>query len=667
MTQEITFLIVPKTKRKLLSVNKMIYISLALGSAIFIAILIRIRLNLKDFSACVSQVLIGVWLMEIVLILPIFLKTYSFAPALISSFLYGLKCLAGRQSIDLIFDSGLNGAPRLLYHSLHYIAFVAAPVVTSSLIISFFGDVSDRIRYWLTFSTKCHVFSELNDEAIILAKSIKTKNKKNVVVFCNTKNIDNAQKKQARDIEAILLHTTSDKLKILKRYREISFYQINSNEDENIKNSLLLMTEDPEKDFKRGESEDIRIFAFISSYTKTQLLESVDSGHLKVYIINVTLLTCYNQLKEKTLYQNCRKNNNIVSALIVGAGDTGLEFLKAICWCGQILNCGLEINVFDKDAVKIEKEFFAACPELHLDEYAIRFVGSDATCTDFEEKLNAYCKKTSYAVLSMTDDDLNIDTALYLKGYFLRSNLEAARNPIINARVRNQLKHEHLFNFTSSKEINLFGSLVNTYSIDNILDSKMEQMAKSIHCYYSLTRGNKLDEKTKKEVGEEAMKDYYSKEYYRRSSMANALHIQYKLFSCNIMKADENKLTSKHAEEYHSLISADAGLKEQLAQLEHRRWNAFMRSIGYRSIEASKIHYYTQKGQKKSYIHEVALLHPCLVEWDALKNVSKVVSEATGCPVDFEKADYTMVEAVPDIINQILKDEDEKQIESEGV
>lgn len=638
----------------------MIYISLALGSAIFIAILIRIAVKSKDFSACVSQVLIGVWLMEIVLILPIFLKTYSAVPALISSFLYGLKCLAGRQSIDLIFESGLNGVPKLLYHSLHYIAFVAAPVVTSSLIISFFGDASDRIRYWLTFRTTCHVFSELNDEAIALADSIKNKNENNIVVFCNTKNINNVQKKQARNIEAILLHTTSDKFKILRRYRKISFYQINRDEDENINNSLLLIKNHREIDCKGSESEGIMIFAFISSYTKTQILESVDYGHLKVYIVNVTLLTCYNQLKKVTLYQNCRENN-IVSALIVGAGDTGLEFLKAICWCGQILDCGLEINVFDKDAVKIEKEFFAACPELHLDEYAIRFVSSDATCTDFEEKLNAHCKNTSYAVLAMTDDDLNIDTALYLRGYFLRSNLEAVRDPVINARVRNTMKNEHLF-FISNKNINLFGSLDDTYSIDKIVDSKIEQMAKSIHSYYSLPHDNKLDEKTKKE----AMKDYYGKEYNRRSSMANALHIQYKLFSCDVMKAHENKLTFTHSEEYHSKISANAELKTRLAKLEHRRWNAFMRSIGYRSIEASKIHYYTQKGQKKSYINTVALLHPCLVEWDELENVSKVVSEATGCPVDFVNADYTMVEAVPIIINQILKDEDEKQIEVVG-
>lgn len=644
-----------------MSVNKMIYISLALGSAIFIAILIRLAVKSKDFSACVSQVLIGVWLMEIVLILPIFLKTYSVVPALISSFLYGLKCLAGRQSIDLIFESGLNGAPRLLYHSLHYIAFVAAPVVTSSLIISFFGDVSDRIRYWLTFRTRCHVFSELNDEAISLAESITSKKEKSVVVFCNTKNTDNVQKKQARDIGAILLHTTSDKFKILRRYHEISFYQINRDEDENIKNSLLLIEQYREIDFKGNKG--IMIFAFISSYTKTQLLESVDYGHLKVHIVNVALLTCYNQLKKETLYQNCRENN-IVSALIVGAGDTGLEFLKAICWCGQILDCGLEINVFDKDAVKIEKEFFAACPELHFDEYAVRFVSSDATCTDFEEKLNAYCKKTSYAVLSMTDDDLNIDTALYLRGYFLRSNLEAVRYPIINARVRNTMKNKHLLsrdNFISSRNIILFGCLDDTYAIDNILDSKIEQMAISIHCYYSLPDNVKPEDKDK------AKKDYYSKEYNRRSSMANALHIQYKLFSCEVMSADENKLTFKHSEEFHSLISANAEVKTRLAKLEHQRWNAFMRGIGYRSIEASKIHYYTQYGQKKSYINTVALLHPCLVEWDELENVSKVVSEATGCPVDFVKADYTMVEAVPVIINQILKDEDEKQIEGEGV
>jgi hypothetical protein len=57
-------------------------------------------------------------------------------------------------------------------------------------------------------------------------------------------------------------------------------------------------------------------------------------------------------------------------------------------------------------------------------------------------------------------------------------------------------------------------------------------------------------------------------------------------------------------------------LLHEMAWLEHRRWNAYMRSMGFRSTCKSEYSVYAAIDNKGSYKQMDLKLHPCLVECD---------------------------------------------------
>ena len=71
------------------------------------------------------------------------------------------------------------------------------------------------------------------------------------------------------------------------------------------------------------------------------------------------------------------------------------------------------------------------------------------------------------------------------------------------------------------------------------------------------------------EVGEIG---FLNNEYQRRSSSASAIHVKYKAFSVGLNDSAEDYEDKEKIEMY----------MDYLAWLEHQRWNAYMRGIGYK-------------------------------------------------------------------------------------
>ena len=100
--------------------------------------------------------------------------------------------------------------------------------------------------------------------------------------------------------------------------------------------------------------------------------------------------------------------------------------------------------------------------------------------------------------------------------------------------------------------IDFIGDLKTSYSEKVVINSTLEAEALKTHMKYS----NSIED------------DFWSFEYNYRSSIASAIHKRARIL-CNIPGADkkESDLTSEEC--------------ETIEKLEHRRWNAYMRSEGY--------------------------------------------------------------------------------------
>ncbi|MBO7217985.1 MAG: hypothetical protein J6V50_04715, partial [Clostridia bacterium] len=194
------------------------------------------------------------------------------SPALysvISSLLYSLKAISGRQDIAQIESIALTGVLKSVYIYTAYIMFALSPVLASSLIISFIGDTGEKIRFYLSFSKKCYIFSEINENSLALAKTLKDEKKK-TLVFCNAKGADKNLISAAKALGGITLYAPANKVRLSKRFKKYEFCFLSENEDGNLRlaEDFILRKDSLQK-------YDISINAFVKSGANIEVLESI--------------------------------------------------------------------------------------------------------------------------------------------------------------------------------------------------------------------------------------------------------------------------------------------------------------------------------------------------------------------------------------------------------
>lgn len=99
-------------------------------------------------------------------------------------------------------------------------------------------------------------------------------------------------------------------------------------------------------------------------------------------------------------------------------------------------------------------------------------------------------------------------------------------------------------------DISFVGDIESAYSRDAVLFSELEKVALARHMKWG------------------AEEEFWRIEYCYRSSIASAIHKKYKLY-CGVPGAEKEPCDRNEEE------------RQLLCRLEHKRWNAYMRSEGY--------------------------------------------------------------------------------------
>lgn len=719
--------------------------------------------NRHSTKECIAAITLGVFFATFFMVLPTqWVKEGKSVEnpqlyAILSSLLYSFKALTGRQDIGQLETIGLEGTWKTAYIYITYVMFVLAPVLASGLIMTFIGDTGEKLRYWLSWSPKCYVFSELNESSLSVAESAKRADGRKTIVFCNTKKVNERFVEDARKIGAILLHKTADHLHLSHRFKKYEFYFLAENEDNNIaltesfilkkekiakhdvvinafaenktnisvmesmiskkpcavfesthetlvRKAITITNEAPktqlvffnvsnaDEEFERfvkqhsvityeGDWEstevDSRFGAYDMTlyrpaekedeegnlktvavgnglgYRKNRLVTQWQETPLKIRFIDEIALFCYNQLFEHPLY-DLPEGRKDISVLLVGCGRLGMRMLKTVCWCGQIVGYTLKIRVLDKMAKTIEKELDAQCPELRPN-YDIAFEDVDVESDDFETKIKANADAT-FVCVATGSDELNISTAENIYR-ILRRNYCGYLPPIFT-RVRKMLKSknfEEKGSFLDERKIRLFGTTASIFSNHTLFNSNLENLALAVHLCYNWALEQDKDSFDYKK----ALNDFCTSEYARRSSMAAALHIGAKFRGCNTVTSGAFPTEDEVAEFAQRL--QDETVAQTLMENEHERWNAFMRSEGFRSVDFGTVRKYAP--ETRSHKDEVAKLHPCIVSWKDLNDLQEkynaLQKELTLKKSDFKEYDKKIVTEIPKIIqraNELCKE-----------
>ena len=158
------------------------------------------------------------------------------------------------------------------------------------------------------------------------------------------------------------------------------------------------------------------------------------------------------------------------------------------------------------------------------------------------------------------------------------------------------------------------------------MNSALEELAVQIHLFY--------------DPEEIKLKRYNMLEYNKKSSRASALHIKYKLYA--ILKENMTEDMKENQRLFNEMYSKE--IEDLLTVNEHERWNAYMRRIGYVQASIDEVENYYPK--TKCQIYYLARMHPALVEFNQLDEVSKELSRICQKDIDLKDNDRQIVQGL---------------------
>ncbi len=532
----------------------------------------------------------GVFLSAVAMFFPIFKNgEYGiFSKSLLLSVFSAMQLFTLGCDFSVVREGVIAGD--VAYQVWAAVLYVLAPIFTFGFVASLFQDFFSTLKYCIVFGREVYAFSELNEKAMLLAEDIRANHKKAVIVFCDVfeeteerfyELSDRAQKIGAicfkKDILVVGFRRHSKK-------KNISFFAIGEDETENMVQTLKLIE-------LYKTRTNVYIYTFSSGVEGEVLTAQVDKGVVKLRRVNEVRSLISRELYEngKILFDSAIEFEGVkkISAVVVGMGRHGTEMVKALSWFGQMDGYDLEINAFDRDPLAKER-FEVTVPELMDEAHNGRVVdgeavykiavhgGVDAECATFAQKIDNITDAT-FVFVALGNDKTNITTAIGLRQQFERLGV----HPVIRAVVYNTQEKEALTDIKNyrgqSYDIGFVGDLKSSYSEAVILNSEVETEALARHLKW----------------GEEEA--FWAFEYNYRSSMASAIHAKLKR---ELGVPGSDKAPADRTEE--ELWA--------LRRLEHRRWNAYMRSEGY--VYGGTV--------EKSGRNDLAKKHNCLVPFDML-------------------------------------------------
>ncbi|MBQ3597417.1 MAG: hypothetical protein II988_06375 [Clostridia bacterium] len=584
---------------------------------IVLAIVKSVYKNKVSLLKPANYIMLGTFLAGTILAIPIISLLYSGGNVSFKSVLlsinFSIRLFVADADFDrvAIFTAFLDGAYGSAYEIFYSIIFVTAPVLTFSFILSFFNNLSSSVKLLFSRWKDVYVFSDLNERSLSLAKDIRDKNKGAAIIFADiiaNKDETNDLLEQANVLGAIIFKKSVSAInyKLISKSKKLTFFVISDNEEENVSKSYDLI-----ENYKNRKNCELYLFSMTK---QSQLfLDSIDARHeMKIRRVHESLALVNGFLYENgsqlfTTAHATEDGLKVVSAVVVGMGIYGTEVAKTLPWFCQMSGYRFKMNVFSMDS-EAQAKFTALCPEymnpkcngVYVDgeaQYDIKIhAGIDYNTETFGEALKNI-PDASFVFIAVGSDEENISCAIKVRTYFERFGVR----PKIVAVVYDAEKIKRIKGASSidgrSYGIDYVGSLSDLYSVKLVINSELEEKALKVHMRYPASN----------KTLEEHMRTFWTNEYNYNSSCASALHNKVRVdMQISGAEKEEKDLTDQEL--------------QVITLIEHRRWNAYVRSCGY---------VYSGSPEKSSR-NDLAKVHNCLIPFEQLTDEYKQMDTDIG-------------------------------------
>ena len=530
---------------------------------------------------------------------------------------------------------------------------VCAPILGGAMLLDILTSLFPLLKIWFHPFKHKFVFSELNESSVCLAEDICHDKKykkllnsqrfegKPLIVFTDAYVDDESEASsellnRAKRIGAVCVKT--DLLNIcLFRSKSVTYLLMDSVITNNLTTLSTLLNQTEKKHlypFNDAEAEPCtKIFIFVQhdeeSATAQKLYnQSRYSEHVVLRIIRDYRNAAINLMNDvplflPLLYKNETKRKDLYIT-ILGSGNIAEEVFKALYWCGQMPEVKLHVNILSKDAADFEARMKEAYPEMmeccdcnsqklivfkHKPNSSLNAPYIETlhfTPIEDVKRVSTYpteiLKYTDYYVIALGSDEENALMSTLLSDRLSKMRLTKScpeKNVIVPA----------IFNSSLAKAISItkpdvrknetyiftFATFESRFSCKNVFMADFTETSLSTENLYNRAHQLKMQ------------KDEYT--YW--ANLVRTIHAPYKLFGFGFVETVGDDL-SEDKYQIKTQTTLEQIPDQPQAWIEHRRWNAFMRTEGFSCpTEEEFAAYFDLIGTHKNIPRK---LHRCLVE-----------------------------------------------------
>lgn len=612
----------------------------------------KIKQGLAHLGPAAVWTILATWLLYV----PTFFLKYRPVTAFVGSLINILKIISLDAEYTACFEeiSAAFSQPVLVffYEALIAIVHLVLPVVSVlaayNILYKWFSGL--RIKAINLKTRTVFVFSQVNEKSLLLAQDVKKHFPKASVIFAKSGN-QNDLDYSVRMQNFVFYQDDIQKVEISrKKVKEVFYFCMSEDEDENLNDGLSLIKANPLADDKnsamREQQKNTHILIFSSQREMETILDSTEKGLLDIRIINEPERIVYSLLNRYPLCSHVQ--NKVIHILLIGFGKINEKVLRTAVWLGQLgEDCQLQIDVVGIHIDNRLADLKFRCPELFDGTYSIRGF-SFKNAAEMWHHIQSECLDATYVVVDGKTDAESVENSLTARRIFYSADLKNARKPAIFARIKTAEKNEMVRNLRTGEtkpenrvpyDIIPFGSDSETYVFDELVSSEIDDLTRNVHLVYESAF-------TKESINvDAAMERYGALEVDKRSNRANALHIRYKL---NILGLDYVPCSDGQTEDevdFNEFVPAEA--VDRIAVIEHDRWMAFMRSEGWTTADIAEVKLYKENGLSAGK-HKCPLLqmHPYICPFEELPARSKALGLKDSTEYDRE-----LIRHIPDILH----------------
>ncbi len=646
----------------------------------------------------------------------------------ISSYLGIVRVLTGENSLENTREAIGDLPHNVEFFIANYTALLhfMLSLLVLGFVLNFFKNFLSKFSYNSIENGTLCVFNELSERTLLLAEDIRKREKNKTLQNCTVVFLAKADEQNSQSVGylerlratgAHIFDIAPDKFKIHRRYyrKNIDFFLLKYSEEENLKDALALakkysvqkkqnvlqkLTSNfsssiasffskcadklnalfckifnlPHKRKKEKKKAHFQIHILTSTPEAVAAVDTIEySKNISLRLFDESRAMIYGLLDAHPLFLARRGSKTKI--MVVGAGRMGTQAVKTCAWCAQTIDAAPEIIVIDSDSTW-ETRFAADCPELSpltqtafaKEESIITFYNHNVEHSGFLDIMKKH-DDVGYIICALGNEELNLRTALYIRGAYEEIRFEAGLNdntldrPQIHLLLSNPFLHDISstlkYNAKIPSDLKPFGNLKNLYTWENVVNPYLDHLGMAANRYYARHFAGNVSAKEMKAIEESADKDYEDREYVRLSSMATGLHAKYKfhdaLAQISGIKYSEEQWRGKPCtdmiKKMRNLL-LDENLVEQLSIVEHKRWNVYMRAQGWRraSYEMADKWYNDKRANKhRNFCCKLTL---CLAPWKELDDVDNWQMEKEGKCDGFKELDRIMVRDLATIIEQ---------------